>query len=126
MFFKYRDEAFARGEFDIKQITKDYNRDKRDAAASARDKQDRADDREFAEQELAEESAEKTAPARAAIAKAGKIPRKRKQDGSGHGGDCGCGDKGQVGEGQKRKRAVVAKTPGEPSFKVPFRPGTNE
>eukprot|EP01046_Picozoa_sp_COSAG06_P034662 COSAG06_NODE_3650_length_5069_cov_2.380483_5_plen_144_part_01 len=27
VFFKYRDEAFARGEFDIKQITRDYNRD---------------------------------------------------------------------------------------------------
>ena len=78
VFFKYRDEAFARGEFDIKQITKDYNRDKRDAATSARDKQDQADDREFAEQELAEESAQKTAPARAAIAKAGKIPKKSK------------------------------------------------
>ena len=56
VFFKYRDEAFARGEFDIKQITKEYNRDKRDAATSARDKQDEADDREFAEQELADES----------------------------------------------------------------------
>ena len=37
----------------------------------------------------------KTAPTRAAITKAGKIPRKRKQDGSGHGGDCGCDDEGQ-------------------------------
>ena len=58
-FFKFRDEAFARGVFDIKQITKDYKRDKSDAATAARDKQDAADDREFAEKELAEESAEK-------------------------------------------------------------------
>ena len=94
-FFKFRDEAFARGVFDIKQITKDYRRDKSDAATAARDKRDDADDREFAEQELAEESVQNTAPARAAIAKAGKIPRKRKQDGSGHGGDCGCDDEGQ-------------------------------
>ena len=109
VFFKYRDEAFARGEFDIKQITKDYNRDKRDAATGARDKQDEADDHEFAEKELAEESAQKTAPARAAIAKAGKIPKKSKQSGSGHDdkGQMGkghCGD--QMGEGPEDRRLV--------------------
>ena len=50
------------------------------APTAARDKRDEADDREFAEQELAEESAEKTAPTRAAIAKADSKKDSKKEE----------------------------------------------
>jgi hypothetical protein len=80
-YLKFRDEQYARGNFDVKAITDRYNREKERRRIDARDARDRADDLAFAQQEYDEEMAERTASARAAMERVGPIPRQQRGDG---------------------------------------------
>jgi hypothetical protein len=71
---------YSRGNFNVKAITDRYNRQKERRRIEARDAQDRADDLAFARQEYEEEMAERTAPTRAMIKRAGRIPRQQRGD----------------------------------------------
>ena len=80
-YLKFRDEEYSRGNFNVKAITDQYNRQKERRRIEARDAQDRADDLAFARQEYEAEMAERSAPTRAMIKRAGRIPRKPRGDG---------------------------------------------
>ena len=95
---KFKDEAFAAGIFDLSKISSNYKRVNELKKRDEYDAQNAADDREMARGELDEQQQAATAPARAAIKKLGKIPKKG-QGGRGLASDSDSDDDEQHGDG---------------------------
>jgi hypothetical protein len=83
---QFRDRMYASGNFDMKDISDRWKKQKQRMAREERDAQDRADDLAFAQQEADEDQAQRrqeTAPLREAARRSGRIAKKQ-QTGDGY------------------------------------------
>eukprot|EP01043_Picozoa_sp_COSAG02_P007346 COSAG02_NODE_218_length_28570_cov_75.594816_10_plen_568_part_00 len=81
---RFRDRMYASGNFDMKDISDRWKKQKERMEKEARDAQDQADDLAFAQQEFEEDQAERreaTAPIREAARRSGRIAKKQTGDG---------------------------------------------
>ena len=84
--FTFRDRMYAGGNFNAKDISQRWKKQKERIAREERDARDKADDLAFAQQEVADEDAERAKelePLREARRRSGRIPKKS-QDGEGY------------------------------------------
>eukprot|EP01043_Picozoa_sp_COSAG02_P015561 COSAG02_NODE_665_length_18739_cov_9.192918_13_plen_461_part_00 len=113
---QFRDRMYASGNFDMKDISDRWKKQKQRMAREERDAQDRADDLAFAQQEAEEDQAQRrqeTAPLREAARRSGRIAKQTgdgyDMHGSGHGDMHGSGYD-MHGSGRRRGAARRARS----------------